>query len=115
MARWANVNAIVSFVTLGISLISAIIAFGKANNALSAGGNLVGVLITAAVSLLLNITLLHAASNITKGIDSSDQGFFGIGLTKLATYFKIMGIIIIVALGIVVLAMLFVMVISLAR
>jgi len=60
-------------------------------------------LITAVISLLLNITLFQAASNLKKGLVQTDQNFFGVGLAKLATYFKIIGVIIIIILVFVVL------------
>ena len=111
IAQWARINAIVSFVALGISLITTVMTLGRAGGASS----LLGFLISAAISLLLNITLLQAADNIKKGTDIPDQGFFGLGLTKLASYFKILGILIIIVLVIAVIAFLFAIVIGLGR
>ena len=111
ISKWANINAIVAFVALAISLISAVAALGT----IDGGGNLFGVLITVAISLLLNITLLQAATNIKKGVTQSDQGFFGLGISKLASYFKITGILTIIFLVFMVLAILVIMITGTGR
>lgn len=107
IAQWANINAIVGLVALGISVISTVVALGKASSyaggSAAAGTGIVGLIISIGISLALNITLLAAASNIKKGLEQTDQGFFGLGLTKLATYFKIVGILTIIVLVIAVL------------
>ena len=109
IAMWTNVNAIIGFVALGVSLISTIIAMGQMSrySGSAAGGGLIfGIMIQLTISLILNITLIGAASNLKKALALTDQGFFGIGLTKLATYFKIVGILTIIVLVLVVLAFL---------
>ncbi len=111
IARWTNINAIVGFAALAITLIAAFVAIGTYGG----GGNLFGALITAGISLLLNITLLQAATNIKKGVAMPDQGFFGQGINKLSAYFKITGIITIIALVIMVLAVLVVLVAGAGR
>ncbi|MBP6023145.1 DUF5362 family protein [Ferruginibacter sp.] len=108
IAQWANINAIIGFVSLGLSVISTIIGVGKGVS--SAGGDMFGLIITVAISLALNITLLAAATNIKKGIEQTDQGHFALGLNKMATYFKIVGILTIVVLVIFTLALLVVLV-----
>ena len=50
------------------------------------------------VSLFINITLFAAAKNLKLGLDNNDQGYFNLGLAKLATYFKIIGIILLIVL-----------------
>ncbi len=115
IAQWAGINAVVAFVSLGLSLITTIYTISMIRNGGVAGTTMFGFLIGAAVSLLLNITLLQASSNIKKGLVSSDQGYFGLGLTKLAAYFRITGILIIIGLVLVVLALLFVMVLGAGR
>lgn len=112
ISRWASINAIVGFVSLGLSIISFIITMGRlseygASSSGAAGGGIFSLIIGAAISLLLNITLLQAASNLKKGIEGTDQTVFGIGLTKLATYFRIVGVLTIIVLAIFVLAILF--------
>lgn len=109
IAQWANINAIVGLVALGVSVISTFVAIGRVSSyggGSAAGGGIVSLIIGIGISLALNITLLAAASNIKKGVEQTDQGFFGLGLTKLATYFKIVGILTIIVLVIAVLALL---------
>lgn len=114
IAQWAGINAIVAFVSLGLSLITTIYSLSMISSA-AAGTTFFGFLIGAAISLLLNITLLQASSNLKKGLIESDQGHFGLGLTKLATYFRITGILIIIGLVLVILALLFVMALGAGR
>jgi len=109
IAQWTNINAIVGFVSAGLSLITTVVglgrlgSFGSSSNAV---GAILGLIITLAISLLLNITLIAAAQNIKKGIEQTDQGHFALGLNKLATYFKILGIITIVVIALLLLVIL---------
>jgi len=59
--------------------------------------------------------LLQAATNIKKGVTQSDQGFFGLGISKLASYFKITGILTIIFLVFMVLAILVIMITGTGR
>lgn len=102
IAQWANILAILSFVGLGVGLVSLFVQTGPAVGAggVSASATLAGGLfmyvIVIAITLLIYITLLNAAKNIKLGLAQSNQGFFNIGITKLATYFKIIGILAII-------------------
>ena len=109
IARWANINAIVGFTGIGISVLGSVIGMVKISS--YGGGSsftsgFFGVFIGLILSLALNITLIYAAINIKKGLSLSNQQYFVTGLTKLATYFKIFGILMIIALVVVVLAVL---------
>jgi hypothetical protein len=111
IAQWANINAIVGFAALAITLVSTFITISTygSNSSLS------GVVVGAAISILLNVTLLAAASNIKKGITQTDQGHFGLGLTKLAGYFKLVGILTIIVLVIFVLVLLIAIMVGAGR
>jgi hypothetical protein len=111
IAQWANINAIVGFVALAITIVSTIITVSTYGGA----SRLSNIVISVAVSILLNVTLLAAASNIKKGIAQTDQGYFGLGLTKLAAYFKIVGILTIIVLAIFVLVFLIVAMVGVSR
>ncbi len=102
IAQWANINVIIACVALGITAIATLMEISRYGN--SAG--ILELLITAAITLLLNITLYHAATNIKKGVTMPDQGFLEGGVNKLASYFKITGILTIIGLIIIVLALL---------
>lgn len=108
VSKWANISAIAGFIALGVSLVSTFSSLSKVAGTRGASGSIImGALITATISLLLNITLLQAATNLKKGLVMTDQNFFGVGLSKLATYFKIIGVILIVILSLIILALLF--------
>lgn len=117
IAQWAKINAIVAFVSMGVTVLSTILTLAKisAYSGAAAGANVFGTFITVAVSLLLNITLLAAASNLKKGVEQTDQGHFGLGLSKMAAYFKILGILMIIAITVIVLALIVIMMIGAGR
>jgi Family of unknown function (DUF5362) len=117
VAQWANINAIVSFVALGISVISTIVALGKVSRYSSdvAGGGVGTLFVSVGISLLVNILLFTSATNIKKGLEQNNQGFFNVGITKLATYFKVVGIIAIVSIILAVLFILFIAMMGFGR
>ena len=103
IAQWLNIYAILSFISLGISLLSTILAYsrvsdfgGSAAVGAALSGGLFTLLIGGGITLLLSITIFNAAKFIKAGIVETNQGAFILGITKLATFFKINGIIIIV-------------------
>lgn len=96
IAQWANINAIVGFASIGVTIISFIISISKYGSGAVSG--ILGSLITLGITFLLNITLFNAAKNIKNGVDLTEQGQFTFGLTKLAGYFKIVGILTIIVL-----------------
>ncbi len=113
IAQWAFINAIIAFVSLGITVLSSILTYVRVSSymsgsdaSLTGGSNIIGLFITLAVTLALNITLMAAATNIRKGVEQTNQAYFETGITKLTTYFKITGILFIVSLVIMVLAIL---------
>lgn len=110
IAQWANINAIVGFAGIGVSILGFVIGMVKINSngagSSSFAPGFFGVFVGLILSLALNITLIYAAINIKKGLSLSNQPYFVTGLTKLATYFKIFGILMIIALVIIVLALL---------
>jgi hypothetical protein len=102
LALWAKVNAILAFTSIGMSLLTIILASLKLIDAYSEG-YLIGSLISKQllfwiISLVLNIILYKAATNIQQSIINNDQRVFNIGMSQLARYFKILGIILIVAI-----------------
>ena len=117
IAQWANINAIVGFAGLGISIIGFVVAMAKIGSmgAGYAAPGFLGIFIGFIIGLLLNITLIYAAINIKKGIELSNQGHFVTGLSKLASYFKIFGILTIIGLVLIVLVLLFVMMMGYGR
>ncbi len=102
IAQWANILCIISFISLGVSVISLVTNYFKLKQygnyaaGVATGSGIFGLVITTAITLLIYITLFNAAKFIKQGIDQNDQGYFNMGIRKLATYFKILGIIFII-------------------
>jgi hypothetical protein len=96
IAQWANINAIVGFASIGVTIISFAISVSTYGSGRVSG--ILGSLITLGITFLLNITLFNAAKNIKNGVNLTEQGQFTFGLTKLAGYFKIVGILTIIVL-----------------
>jgi len=113
IARWANINAIVGFIGIGVSVIAFVISLIRINqltgSPFAAVPGILGLIFTLIIGLVLNITLINAAINIKIAVDHSSQGSLVTGLTKLATYFKIFGILTIISLVIVALVLLVIM------
>jgi Family of unknown function (DUF5362) len=107
IAQWSNIYALLSFVNLGLGLVTTIYSLfllSKYDSYATGISNLIGFLFSAFISLLLNITLFTAAKNIKAGIDDNEQSQFNIGIRKLNSFFKIMGILFIIFMVIIVLA-----------
>ncbi len=101
LAQWINIAAIVSFVGLGLSVLQLVLQFVKHSSGYSSSPSVVdniGQFVIIGITLLLNITLFNAAKFIKFGIDGSEQSYFNVGIRNLKTYFKIIGIIVIILL-----------------
>ena len=106
LAQWAKMNAILAFTSIGLSLVTIIVASMKLIDAYDAG-NVVGDLISRQlliwiISLVLNIILYKSASNIQQSIVNNDQRIFNIGMSLLARYFKVIGIVFIVVITLII-------------
>jgi hypothetical protein len=112
LSRWLQINAIIAFISLAISIITTVITFAKYVSIFGIGWafkstEMIKLGISIIISLVLNILLIQSSANIKKGLLMTDQGHLNLGLSKLATYFKITGILIIALLFILVLAFFF--------
>lgn len=109
IGKWAVYSAAIGFASLGVNILTLIVTLNKvsAYGAGMGGVNLFQTFIVTVISLLLNITLYMAGTNIKKGLLMADQGFFNVGLKKLNNYFMILGILMIIVFSIVLLVILF--------
>jgi hypothetical protein len=98
IALWARINAIIAFISFGISLVTIIIAGSKFLDAYDTGKLIGKQIIMWVVSLVVNIILYTASNNIQKALSNTDQRLFNLGIDQLARYFKIIGILFIVAI-----------------
>lgn len=113
IARWTRINAVISLVSLGMSVVAAVLTILKIRELNNTGSSIViastvtSTIITVGISLLMNIILLQASASLQKGLQQNDQGLFGAGIGKLAAYFRVFAVILIIAMVILVLVLLF--------
>ena len=100
LAQWINLNAITGLVSAALSVISFIVTMNQLSRygSSAAGPGVAGMMLGLAISLLLNILLLMSASNLKKALEGESQPHFLTGLNKLATYFKVVGILAIIVI-----------------
>lgn len=113
-AVWAKVTTLCAFIGYGITLIVAFI--GRPNHVLEPDGSLVttratgtsilSAIITAAIGAFINYFLYRFSVSAIRGVDSMDSVKANEGFNSLRTYFKILGICIIIGLCFLVLALL---------
>ena len=106
LTQWAKMNAILAFASIGLSLLTIIVASIKLIDAYDAG-NIVGdkisrQLLVWILSLVLNILLYKSASNIQQSMINNDQRSFNTGMSLLARYFKLIGIVFIVVITLII-------------
>jgi hypothetical protein len=114
-AAWGGIAAIASLVRSILGLVSYFVEKGKINR-YSAGNREVqlaanaGGLISVAISLCIGIALfvfLNKFSRMSKsGVDAGDPHFINEGLGSLSTYFKFIGVLLIIMIVLVGLGML---------
>jgi amino acid transporter len=101
VAKWTKILSIVSFVNIVLSIISALymgFAVSKYAGSEDALGSVFSTIITAAISLALNIILFNASKALQSGLQTNNQGDFAVGMQKMAHYFKFIGILFIIVL-----------------
>ena len=119
LSLWMTITAITGLSSAALTIINTIrvlMRFGRFGfyNSLSMVSLLVP-LITVAISLALNFVLLNAANGLKKGLLSADQYSLNSGMSKLANYFRITGIVIICVLALAILFFLFGIVMAISR
>lgn len=105
-ATWARIIAIVGFVSAGLSILQAIIGKPGQTGATIVGSAL-GAIIGAAITVAINIFLFRFATNTTASLSNMNQVQFNEGVNNLRTYFKIVGILLIIVLSLAVLVVMF--------
>lgn len=111
-AVWAKVSTICAFIGYGITLIVAFIGrpeYTLQNDDLSTttrltSSSILGTFISVAVGAFINYFLYRFAVASIRGVDSMDSVGANQGFNSLRTYFKILGICIIIGLCLMVLA-----------
>lgn len=98
-ATWAKIIAILALCSSALSLI---VSFKR--------GMVFVSLISAAISVFIYIYLLKFSSQAKKGLQDNDQQMLNNGLGNLNTYFKILGVILIIGISICVLGFIFLLI-----
>ncbi|HXO75869.1 MAG TPA: hypothetical protein VN824_11550 [Puia sp.] len=99
-AVWAKISTICAFIGYGVSLISAVIV------SYASSLSILGTLVAVALGTWVNYFLYRFAVSTIRGIDSMDSVRANEGFNNLRTYFKILGICLIVGLCLAALAIL---------
>ena len=113
IGQWALINAILAFVGLILNIAQfTMLSRGLYRRATLLNFNLspqngFTLFIQALISILLNVFLYNASVHLKKGVDGMNNEMLGKGFGMLRTYYKIYGIILIVALVLIVLGLLF--------
>ena len=92
-AVWAKISTICAFIGYGVSLISAVIV------SYASSLSILGTLVAVALGTWVNYFLYRFAVSTIRGIDSMDSVKANEGFNNLRTYFKILGICLIVGLS----------------
>lgn len=111
---WARICAICAFVGYAVALLAAFIGKARvADNEVSGisasfgrGSLIAGALVSAIIGFAINYFLYRFAISAKEGLDSENQIKLNEGLINLKTYFKILGILLLIVLIICVLALL---------
>jgi hypothetical protein len=109
---WAKIIAVSVFVSLGISLVAAVMGKTELETGFGAttgkASRIASALVVAIIGVFINIFLFKFAVEAKHGIDHMDQGRLESGFNNLRIYVKIMGILLIIALVFSVLALMLV-------
>jgi len=114
-AVWARVTAICAFGAYAITLIVAFFgrvaalddsAIGIEVNDSFRINRIIGALITAVIGVIINLFLYRFSQSTIRGIDAMDNVLTNDGFNQLRRYFKILGILLIVAFSLVILGIL---------
>lgn len=91
-AQWARIDALCTFISYGVSLI---VTFFNSYASIS---SIIGAIISVGIGVWINYYLYHFATSAAKGMDAMDSIKTNEGFNSLRVYFKIFGIILIIAL-----------------
>lgn len=115
ISKWAAINAILAFVALGLNILQFVMATGSYRRSSSPLFNMgfrasdsSSLFFQVIISILVNVFLYMASTQIRKGIDAMDKASLTKGLASLRTYYRIYGIILIIVLVIGTLALIFI-------
>ncbi len=104
-AQWARIIAIIGFISAGIAFLDVFLENGT-REVFVLIAQIIGVIIGSGISVLLYSFLYRFAGNMKTGLSGMSQELFNMALRNLKTYFKIIGILLIIAISFAVLYLL---------
>ncbi|MBK7762920.1 MAG: hypothetical protein IPI46_06050 [Bacteroidetes bacterium] len=108
--QWAKYAAIVSFINLGLGILQMCIGLVK--------GNMIGTVFTfflsSLITLIMSASLFRFAKLATISLEASDSIQFEKALSYLKMYFKVMGILFLIIIGLLALFVLIALLVNIA-
>lgn len=101
---WARYAGILTIANLGLSLIQLILGFFKPNPAIF--GSMISFILSAVISLVMALNLLNYAKHARNGIQHGNSTSLYQALYHLKVYFTVMGVLFLIALGLMLLGIL---------
>jgi hypothetical protein len=98
IALWATISAIANFAGLLLTIVQLVYLIKKFSSVASSSFS---SLISIIISLVMNVILLMASLQIRKALNTFDQSLLNRGLANFKIYFKVYGILLILAIAIV--------------
>ncbi|MBL7765185.1 MAG: hypothetical protein JNJ58_03755 [Chitinophagaceae bacterium] len=102
--QWAKYAGVLTIVNLGLSFLQLILGFFKSNPGLF--GSMISFLLSAVISLVMAINLLNYAKHARYGIQNGNSTSLYQALYHLKVYFTVMGVLFLIALGLMLLGIL---------
>lgn len=118
ITKWAKGIAILGFISPVVSILITLFSYrnlGAYGMGYAIGVTLIGWVIGTAVTVVLNMFLYKFATRAAESLETMNQDTFTEGASNLRYFFKMMGILIIVALAFAVLAIIFLMGVGMLR
>lgn len=105
---WARIVAIVGFISAGLTLLGSFVSPGAsaAEQAVMVG-SIFGSLIVAVIAVIINLFLYKFANYTATSLSTMNQEQFNSGINNLRSYFKIVGILVIIGLALAALFLMF--------
>lgn len=100
--KWARITAIIGIVSAVVTLLTTVFGLSAGGNQLMTAfmsGSLIVIIPMVIVIVILNIFLYRFSHSTATSLSTMDQNSFNQGISHLRTYFKILGIVIIVLIG----------------
>jgi hypothetical protein len=100
--KWAKITAIFGLINIALMLVSTFTGgqgTGSPIGRIALGGSLLFIIPVAAVMALINLFLLRFSTATRQGTEGVNQQHFNQGIGFLRSYFKTIGIVIIVVIG----------------